>query len=274
MEQFLKSKGMKEKSIKTYVSIINKVISQIGKNFTQKKLEDYLATLELKPSSYNLYRAVMNFYTQKELGYKITFSKAKKSSFLPIEVNKIEFYNFIKVIPNIKHIVGFRLMYESGLRVDEVVNVKIHNLQLDKLTIRVRGKGNKDRYTILNDCLVRDIKELKATTDKTNPYLFQNNKKHLTTKTFQERLNKAKKDSKLTKEFTCHSLRHSFAINLVNNGVDIEIVRQLLGHISIKTTQIYLQCRTINLTRIAEVNQSHNNQQNKPSEVSGNSSQP
>ena len=77
MQQFLKSKGMKEKTIKTYVSIINKVTKAIGKEFTQKQLEDYLATLDLKPSSYNLYRAVMNFYTEKELGYKITFSKAK-----------------------------------------------------------------------------------------------------------------------------------------------------------------------------------------------------
>jgi len=252
MQQFLKSKGMKEKTIKTYVSIINKVTKAIGKEFTQKQLEDYLATLDLKPSSYNLYRAVMNFYTEKELGYKITFSKAKKNKFLPIEVNKIEFHNFLKVIPNIKHRLGFRLMYESGLRVNEVVNTKVFDLDYKKLTIRIRGKGNKDRYSIVPKELLQELK--KFTTNKKG-YIFtnQNNGKKLTIKTFQERLKKAREQAKIEKEFTCHSLRHSFAINIVNQGIDLEIVRRLLGHSSIRTTQIYLQCRTINLTKIAEV---------------------
>ena len=254
MQQFLKSKGMKEKSIKTYISIINRVTDTIGKKFTQKELENYLATLDLKPSSYNLYRAIMNFYTEKELGYKITFLKAKKNNFLPIEVTKEEFNQFLDTIPYIKHKIGFRLMYESGLRVNEVVNIKKHDFKLDKLTVRVRGKGSKDRYTILNKELSNKIKIFMVKTDQDNSYLFQSGRTHITSKTFQERLNKAKEDSKLSKNFTCYSLRHSFAINLVNKGIDIEVVRQLLGHSSIKTTQIYLKCRTLNLTKIAELN--------------------
>lgn len=251
MQQFLKSKGMKEKTIKTYISIINKVTKAIGEKFNQNELEDYLATLNLKPSSYNLYRAVMNFYTEKKLGYKITFTKAKKNKFLPTEVNKIEFYNFLQTIPNLKHRLGFGLMYESGLRVNEIVNVKKHDIDFDKLTIRVRGKGNRDRYTILPEGLAKELKEF---TKNKGGYIFtnQNNNKKLTIKTFQERLNKARIDAKIEKEFTCHSLRHSFAINLVNQGIDIEIVRKLLGHSSIRTTQIYLQCRTIDLTKIAK----------------------
>lgn len=259
MQQFLKSKGMKEKTIKTYISIINKVTKELGKRFNQKELEDYLATLDLKPSSYNLYRAVMNFYTEKELGYKITFSKAKRNQFLPIEVNKVEFNNFLKVIPNLKHRLGFRLMYESGLRINEVVNVKSFDLDYNKLTIRVRGKGNKDRYSIVPKDLAQELKKF---TKVKKGYIFtnQNNGNKLNIKTFQERLKKARKDVKIKKEFTCHSLRHGFAINLVNKGIDTEIIRRLLGHSSIKTTQIYLQCRTINLTKIAEVsgNSSHN----------------
>ena len=250
MKQFLKSKGLKEKSIKTYISIIDKVTKKLGKKFTEKQLEDLFTTLNLQPSTYNLYRAVMNFYTKKELGYEIKFSKAKQNKFLPTEVTKEEFEIFLSTIPNKKHILGFRLMYKSGLRVNEVVNLKKHNLKLDELTVRVRGKGSKDRYTILNKSLVNELREFK--TDENNPYLFQNNKTHITTKTFQERLKKAKIDSKLTKKFTCHSFRHSFAINLVNQGVDIDIIKKMMGHASLRTTQVYLQCRTINLTKIAE----------------------
>ena len=251
IKQFLKSKGMKEKTIKTYSSVIQRITSQLGKEFTQNELENHLSTLNLNPSSYNLYRAVMNFYTERYLNYSITFSKAKKNNFLPIEVTKEEFKKFLKVIPNLKHKLGFRLMYESGLRVSEVTDVKKHDLNFEKLTIRIRGKGKKDRYSILPESLAQELKKF---SQRKQDYLFtnQNNGKKLNIKTFQERLKKAKKDSKLTKKFTCHSFRHSFSINLVNQGIDIEIVQKLLGHSSIQTTMIYLKCRTIDLTKIAK----------------------
>jgi len=251
MEQFLKSKGMKEKSIKTYMSVINRVKKGLGVKFTQEQLEDYLATLNLKPSSYNLYRAVMNFYTEKYLGYKITFSKAKKNNFLPIEVTREEFDNFLSVIPNKKHKLGFKLMYESGLRVSEVINLKKYDLNFEKLTVRIRGKGEKDRYSILPENISEELKDFTKGIEG-NIFTNQNNGKKLTIKTFQERLKKAKLDSKITKDFTCHSLRHGFAINWVNDGLDIEILRRVLGHSSLKTTQIYLKCRTIDLTKIAK----------------------
>jgi len=253
LQQFLKSKGMAKKSIKIYSSIITRITKALGNSFTETELEDYLATLNLKPSSYNLYRAIMNFYTKRSLGYEIKFSKAKQSKFLPTEVTKEEFKIFLSIIPNIKHRLGFRLMYESGLRVEEVTKSKTTNLYLDRLTIRIRGKGDKDRYTILNKSLVNDLKEYIKTIDKDNKYIFQNKNTHLTIKTFQERLKKARQDAKLNKKFTCHSLRHSFAINLINRGIDIHIIQKLLGHSSIKTTQRYLQCRTIDLTEIAKV---------------------
>jgi len=252
MQQFLKSKGLKEKSINTYISIINKITNKLGKRFTEKQLEDFMATLSLKPSTYNLYRAVMNFYTKKELGYEIKFSKAKQNKFLPTEVTREEFKQFLSTIPNIKHKIGFRLMYESGLRVDEAVNTKKYDLKLDELTLRVRGKGNKDRYTILNKTLAEQLNGFLNESDKNNPYIFQNGGGHITVKTFQERLKKARFDSRMAKEFTCRSLRHSFAINLVNDGIDLDIVRKMMGHSSLRTTQVYLQCRTINLTKIAE----------------------
>ena len=247
---FLKSKGFKKKSLKTYQSIIRKITNILGKEFTEEELEDLFTTLNLKPRSYNLYRTVMNFYTTEYLNYSLSFTKAKVDKSLPTYVSQEEYDKFLNTIPNIKHRLGFDLMYYSGLRVYEVCRVEKHNFDFKKLTLFIKnGKGNKDRYTIINKKIIEGFKNLK--TKRNNPYLFQNNGKHLTEKTFQERLKKARKDSKLTKKFSCHDLRHSFAINLVNRGIDIDIVRQLLGHSSIRTTQIYLKCRTINLTKIA-----------------------
>jgi len=249
--KLLKSKGMCRKTIQTYNSIIQKVIKNLGNSFTEKEFENYLNNSNLKPRSYNLYRAVINFYTKEKLGYEIKFSKAKQDKFLPIEVTEEEFNIFLSKIPNLKHRIGFKLMYQSGLRVKEVVNLKKQDINLERLTIRVRGKGNKDRYTILSPETAVELKDYLKKLNRKNLYVFQNKKTNLTVKTFQERLKKAISDSKL-KYFTCHSLRSGFAINLVNKGIDIEIVRRLLGHSSIKTTQIYLKCRTIDLTKIAK----------------------
>ena len=252
--QYLRSKNIKERSIKSYVSVISKIISKLGESFTEEQVENYLASLNISPSTYNNYRAIIGFYTEHKLGYKIKFSKAKTNNFLPVELTKEEFKMFLSVIPNIKHKIGFRLMYESGLRVEEVIKLEVYDINFDKLTIRVRGKGNKDRYTIMNETLAQDIREYINGLDKNNPYLMQKEYggKHITVRTLQERLKTAKIDSKILKKFTCHSLRHSFAINLVNMGFDIELISRLLGHSSIKTTQIYLKCRQINLTEIAK----------------------
>ena len=113
------------------------------------------------------------------------------------------------------------------------------------------GKGCKDRMSILPTKTAHALELFIKTTKKENPYLFQTYRGHISERSFQERLSRAIRDSKISKEFTMHSLRHSFAINLLNKKVDIETVRKLLGHNNLKTTQIYLQCMTIDLTALA-----------------------
>jgi len=248
--KFLKSKGFTKRTVNTYTSIIKKITNNLGKEFTESELEDFFTNLNLKPRTYNLYRNVMNFYTTKYLNYPITFTKAKVDKSLPTFVSQKEFDKIINNIPNIKHQLGLLLMYYSGLRIYEVVRVQKHNFDFKKFTLLIKnGKRRKDRYTLINNKIINKFKKLK--TKRNNPYLFQNKDKHLSEKTFQERLKKSIKYTKV-KKFTCHDLRHSFAINLINRGIDLDIIRKLLGHSSIRTTQIYLQCRTIDLTKIAQ----------------------
>lgn len=250
--QFLKSKGFKKKSIKTYCSIIEKILKKLGEEFTGEQLENLFTTLNLKPRTYNLYRTIMNFYTKKYLNYELSFTKAKVDQSLPTYVSEEEFEKFLSVIPNIKHKIAFNLMYKSGIRVEEVCKIKKHDIYSDELIVRIEeGKGGKGRPTILSVKLIPDLNDFIKTTNPKNPYLFQTYRGRISERSFQERLKKAIKDSGLTKHFGCHSLRHSFAINMLNKGTDLEIVRRLLGHSSLRTTQIYLQCRTIDLTSLA-----------------------
>jgi len=250
INQFLKSKGFTEKSIKTYSSILKKTFEKIGECFAEQRAEELLTTLNLKPRAYNLYRTVINFYTKKYLGYELKFTKAKVDKSLPTYVTLDEFKRLLLVIPNIKHRLGFELMYLSGLRVGEICRLEKHNIYYDKKKILVKGKGGKHRYTILRESILPYLKRFAEKTNPNNPYLFQTYRNHISERSFEERLRKAIKDSKLTKKFKCHDLRHSFAINLLHRDTDIETVRKLLGHSSLRTTQIYLQCLNYDLTEL------------------------
>ena len=198
---------------------------------------------------------MLNFYTQKYLGFPLKFTKAKVNKSLPTYVNKEELKAVLDTIPNLKHKLGFALMYGSGLRIYEVCRIKRHDIRLDSQTLMVKeGKGGKDRITIIPTITANALEiYLNKIKNNPNPYLFSTYRGHISERSFQERLKKAIKDSKISKYFTSHDLRHSFAINLLNKKVDIENVRKLLGHSSLRTTQIYLQCQTTDLTALAKI---------------------
>ena len=243
---FLKSKGFTNSTIKTYCSILQKVFSKLGKIFTEEQAENLLAYWDLSPRSYNLYRTVINFYTKKELGYTITFTKAKVPVSLPNYIFREEINKVITFTPNIKHKLQLAFMYSSGLRVSEVIRLKKYNFDLGNFEIMVReGKGKKDRKTIIKPSVIPSLK-LYLSKLENNDYLFPSGKSHIVERTTEEILKNGKNRVGIKRYFTCHDLRHSFAINCLNSGIDIEDVRKYLGHTSLRTTQIYLQCKITN----------------------------
>lgn len=254
IKSFLKSKGQKEKTIKTYCSVIGRILSRLPKEFNEYDVETCLERMSLNPSTYNLYRTIFNFYTTKYRGFSITFTKAKVNKPLPTYVSREELKDVFDTIPNLKHKLGIALAYGSGLRVHEICRIKKHDINLSSQTLLVKeGKGGKERMTILPTKITHALESFIKTTNKDNPYLFQTYRGHISERSFQERLSKAIRDSKISKDFGMHDLRHSFAINLLNKKVDIETVRKLLGHNNLRTTQIYLQCMTIDLTALAKI---------------------
>ena len=254
IKSFLKSKGFKQTTIKTYCSIISRAVNLID-ILTEESIEKYLERQNLSPRTYNLQRTVLNFYTQKYWGFSLKFTKAKVNKSLPTYVTKEELKAVLDTIPNLKHKLGFALMYGSGLRIYEVCRIKKHDINLSSQTLLIKeGKGGRDRITILPTITSHALEfYLNKIKNNPSPYLFSTYRGHISERSFQERLKKAIKDSKISKYFTAHDLRHSFAINLLNKKVDIETVRKLLGHSSLRTTQIYLQCQTTDLTALAKI---------------------
>jgi site-specific recombinase XerD len=251
IKKFLKSKGFKEKSIKSYCFVINKISNILGKEFTEQQVEDLFTKLNLKPRTYNQYRTIINFYTKKCLGYELKFTKAKVDKDLPMLVTKEEFNKVLSTIPNKKHKLAFCLMYGSGLRVEGTSILKKEHFYFDNYVIKFKGKGGKDRQTIIHPKIINHLKKFVNSLKGNNHYIFQTYRGHISERSFQERLKKAIKDSKIAKYFTCHDLRHSFSINFLEKTRDIETLRKLLGHSSLRTTQTYLQCLQTDLKKVA-----------------------
>jgi len=155
------------------------------------------------------------------------------------------------VISNSKHKLAIALSYAAGLRVSETTSLKVKDIDLEGLTIHLKeAKGKKDRITIFPEKLISSIKNLIA--GKTSDDLvFENNRGgKLTTTSLQKVFRSSLKKTNIKKEATFHSLRHSFATHLLENGVDVRYVQELLGHANIRTTQIYTKVTNPKLKNI------------------------
>ncbi|MDP2624989.1 MAG: tyrosine-type recombinase/integrase, partial [Candidatus Peregrinibacteria bacterium] len=152
---------------------------------------------------------------------------------------------------NPKHRLILAVAYGAGLRVSEVVSLRVGDLDFDRGFIHVKGgKGNRDRLTLLPD----DIRlELQVCAARASPgdYLFPSNRGgRLTSRTVQKVFEQTLARARIGKSATFHSLRHSFATHLLENGVDIRYVQELLGHRNIQTTQLYTKVTHRGLSKL------------------------
>ncbi len=173
----------------------------------------------------------------------IPFEYLKVTQFenkLPVVLSKQEVQKILAHTTNLKHKAILSLIYGSGLRVGELIELKKTDIDSDRMLVHVRNaKGKKDRYTVLS---VRVLEILRSYYKKYKPkeYLFEGQKGgQYTTASSRQVFIKALKKAKINKQATLHTLRHSFATHLLESGVSIAHIQKLLGHSNIKTTLIY-----------------------------------
>ena len=164
----------------------------------------------------------------------------KRSKRLPVILTRKEIQSILNVVKNAKHKMMLALAYAAGLRVSEVVGLRVADIDCNELTITVRqGKGKKDRLTVLSASLVDDLNQF-LTSKNSASYIFESERGgKLTTATAQKVFQTGLSLSGVKKNASFHSLRHSFATHLLEDGVDVRYVQELLGHQNIRTTQIY-----------------------------------
>ena len=138
------------------------------------------------------------------------------------------------------------LMYGAGLRVSELVSLTLQNIDMENNTLRTMGKGKKERWIpigeVANEYLEKYLKIRTSLLKKeVNDFLFLNNHgKQMTRQGFFKILKKIAKKQGIEKDFSPHTLRHSFASHLLKYGADLRVIQELLGHSDISTTQIYM----------------------------------
>lgn len=255
----LRLKGYSQKTQKSYFFYIQEFLLFAKRRKIKNKntaIEKYLLYKEsknLSPQTINLALNAVKFLYYKVLGHKekINFSCVKKSKKLPVVLSKKEVNAIIDSIKNPKHRLMVSMGYASGLRVSEVVSLKVHDINLNELTIHLKNsKGKKDRITILPAKLVITLKEL-TKNRAANDFVFESNRGgKLTTTSLQKVFQSGLKKTGIKKQATFHSLRHSFATHLLENGVDVRYVQELLGHQNIRTTQRYTQVTNPKLKNI------------------------
>jgi integrase/recombinase XerD len=252
----LKVKRYSPRTISAYKSALLQVQKWCRKQLSQgidaldaqSALRYFLYLNEERRSSYStvrMHRFAVEYYFQNVLRRHIDLSFMKnmrKHTHLPSVLSKNEIETIIKKVPNVKHRMMISLLYSAGLRVSEVINLKVEDVSLQDLTIMVRrGKGNKDRMTVFSHRLQEGLQEfLEHKTPR--DYIFthrSDDTRKLTVRTVQKVFKRAVRQSGITKDASCHDLRHSFATHLLEQGTDIRYIQRLLGHKNISTTAVY-----------------------------------
>ncbi len=254
----LKALGMAQSTIKTYSSAIKGFRTFAnGRIITNELVNEYLDFLMLKRNysarSRNLAGKILKFYCREFRGFEPIIFKAKESKPIPKICEDNEFSQILSVTPNIKHRLCLLLMRYSGLRRWEVIRVMKHHIQPDGRLFVKSGKGNKDRYTIIPPQILEQLNAYVSLLPADNPYIFAGqNSKHYNPRTPEQILVNAfnRLGWHRSRWFGCHALRHAFTIWAVDVvRLDYDEVSKMLGHSVRQTTQIYTQCRKLNLQR-------------------------
>lgn len=267
-EKYLKN--VKKYSINTlnsYLSDINIFISYLNqekinyKNINCDIIRSYLKYLDVnkyKSSSINRILSSLNdYYSYLEKNKIIKYNyfkdinRPRKEKRLPNFINYTEYMNLINTVQKenneylkIRNLLLLEILFDTGLRVSEAVNIKISDIDLKNHSLKVLGKGNKERIVYFGDYAVTYLEEYfalrKNIKSKDNEYLFWNKDyQKLTRRGAEYLINNIAKKALLKQRITPHTLRHSFATEMLNNGCDIRSVQELLGHKSLSTTGIY-----------------------------------
>lgn len=259
--QKLEERRYSPQTIKVYSALFTEFINyfpdRMADELAEKDIMDfsrYLVITRKVSSSYqNQAINAIKFYFEKVKGGPRTFyaiDRPQREKILPQVCSEEEVISILKSTKNLKHKAILTTIYSAGLRISELINLKITHIDSDRMQIRVeQSKGKKDRYTLLSQ---KNLKLLREYIRVFKPYYYlfegqrstKENPIPYTARSIQVILKDSAKKAGITKNISVHTLRHSFATHLLEHGTDLRYIQSLLGHESSKTTEIYTHVTT------------------------------
>ena len=237
---------------KEYLSSLKINYLKVDKDIIREYLK-VLGNSNYKSSSINrILSGLKNYYDYLEYKHLIEYNplkdlnRPKKEKRLPNFINNNDYEEIIKKSLERTDFIGRRntllleLLYSSGIRISEALNIKIKDINMDDKSIRILGKGSKMRIVYFGEYAKEYLEEYLKVRNSSLEYLFLNKNNTLLTRRGAEYIiSNLVKTSLLKKKVTPHTFRHSYATEMLNNGADIRSVQELLGHSSLSTTGIY-----------------------------------
>lgn len=237
---------------KEYLSSLKINYLKVDKDIIREYLK-VLGNSNYKSSSINrILSSLKNYYDYLEYQHLIEYNplkdlnRPKKEKRLPNFINNNDYEEIIKKSLERTDFIGRRntllleLLYSSGIRISEAINIKIKDINISDKSIRILGKGSKMRIVYFGEYAKEYLEEYLKVRNSSLEYLFLNkNNTPLTRRGAEYIISNLVKTSLLKKKVTPHTFRHSYATEMLNNGADIRSVQELLGHSSLSTTGIY-----------------------------------
>ena len=252
MKQQMVIRGLSENTQESYLRAVSQFVRYFMVSPELLGVEDIHAyqhhlirERRIAMTTYNLHIGALRFLykTALKVDWNIeSIPYYKKRKRLPIVLSPEEVFRLGEVVRNIKQKTIILTLYDTGMRATEVARLKIADIDTKRMCIRIeQGKGRKDRYVPLSEKLLTILRQYWVSQKRhSSTWLFPGQQPHrpYSSKSVQEVIRTARIRSGIHKPITAHTLRHSYATRLLENGVDIRTIQILLGHRSLRTTSI------------------------------------
>jgi integrase/recombinase XerD len=268
LDRYIETLILKNKADSTKRTYINEFFQYLkalynvsAESMTLERIKSYFkycfTKLELSANTIDSRMNAVKFYYEQVLGRErmlFDLPRPRNSLILPKVFGENELARLFNAVTNLKHKAILFTAYSAGLRVSEVVKLQLKHVDSDRMQLLIQqAKGGKDRYVNLSPIVLDILRQyLRMCKQRPVKYVFEGWQPGVaySSRSAEEIFNKAKQIARISKEITFHGLRHSFATHLLEKGVDIKFIQELLGHFSIKTTMRYLHVRKEQLVNI------------------------
>lgn len=256
----LKLGGYSPNTIKAYRGHLERYLRYTGGKRELEDIQRYMLELidtQKRSHSYcnqaiNAIKLHLKLEGASANGLLIRIPRPKKEKKLPKVMSKEEVKKLFDHTENLKHKTAFMMAYSCGMRVSEVANIQVRDIDSDRMVIYIKqGKGRKDRIAPLSESMLVQLR-LYYETYQPKEWLFESQigNTPINVRTLQKVYQQRVEALGFHRHVSFHSLRHSFATHLLDSGVDIRYIQELLGHASSKTTEIYTHVTTQSLQKI------------------------